>query len=214
MHLILFGAPGVGKGTQAKLISKNFKIPQISTGDMLREAVQNETELGNKASLLMNQGKLVPDEIMLALIKQRISHHDCKNGFILDGFPRTIAQAEGLDNLFSDLNLPDLSCIEIKVPDEEIVNRLISRRLCVQCGADYNLITNPPPDNMRCIRCGGNIIQRKDDNHETISNRLKVYMAQTAPLKEYYERKGVFYSVDGLRGVEEVHDDIFKLLAQ
>jgi adenylate kinase len=149
---------------------------------------------------------------MLALIKQRISNPDCKTGFILDGFPRTIAQAEGLDKLFNDLNLPDLTCIEIKVPDEEIIQRLISRRVCVQCGADYNLITNPPPDDMRCINCGGNIIQRKDDNHETISNRLNVYTAQTAPLKEYYGRKGIFYSVDGLRSVEEVRDDIFKLL--
>jgi adenylate kinase len=214
MHLILFGAPGVGKGTQAKLISKNYNIPQISTGDMLRDAVQNETELGKKASLLMNQGKLVPDEIMLALIKQRISHHDCKNGFILDGFPRTIAQAEELDKLFSGLKLPDLTCIEIKVPDEEIINRLVSRRLCEQCGTDYNLITNPPPENMSCTKCGGNIIQRKDDNHETISNRLKVYMAQTAPLKEYYQRKGAFYSIDGLRSVEEVRNDIFKMLDQ
>ncbi len=214
MHLILFGAPGVGKGTQAKLISKNFNIPQISTGDMLRDAVKDETELGKKASLLMNQGKLVPDEIMLELIRDRISHNDCKSGFILDGFPRTIAQAKELDKLFSELQLPDVTCIEIYVPDEEIINRLVSRRLCEQCGTDYNLITNPPPENMRCDKCGGTIIQRKDDNEETISNRLKVYLAQTAPLKEYYQHKGAFYSIDGLRSIEEIRDDIFGILKQ
>jgi adenylate kinase len=212
MHLILFGAPGVGKGTQAKLISKNYTIPQISTGDMLRDAVKSETELGKEASFLMNQGKLVPDEIMLALIKERVSRQDCESGFILDGFPRTIAQAEGLDELFSELRLPDVTCIEINVPDDEIINRLISRRLCEQCGTDYNLITNPPPENMICKKCGGNIIQRKDDNHETISNRLKVYLAQTAPLREYYQRKGAFYSIDGLRNIEDVRDDIFKII--
>ena len=212
MHLILLGAPGVGKGTQAKLISKHFNIPQISTGDMLRDAVQNETALGKKASLLMNQGQLVPDNIMLELIKQRIAQDDCNSGFILDGFPRTIAQAEGLDILFSSLQLPDLTCIEINVPDEEIINRLVSRRLCTQCGKDYNLITNPPPENMKCIVCGGDIIQRKDDNRATISNRLNVYMDLTAPLKNYYQGKGAFYSVNGLRSVEEVRHDIFKIL--
>lgn len=212
MHLILFGAPGVGKGTQAKLISKNFNVPQISTGDMLRDAVKNETELGKKASLLMNQGKLVPDEIMLELIRDRISHNDCKSGFILDGFPRTIAQAKGLDKLFSELQLPDVTCIEINVPDEKIINRLVSRRLCEQCGTDYNLITNPPPENIRCDKCGGTIIQRKDDNEETISNRLKVYLAQTAPLKKYYQHKGAFYSIDGLRSIEEIRDDIYEIL--
>jgi adenylate kinase len=212
MHLILFGAPGVGKGTQAKLISKKFHIPQISTGDMLRDAVKSETELGKKASALMNEGRLVPDEIMLELIRERISLADCKGGFILDGFPRTIAQAEGLDRLFSELNLPDVICIEIYVPDEEIIKRLVSRRLCEKCGTDYNLILNPPPDDMLCIKCGGNIIQRKDDNEETISNRLKVYLSQTAPLKEYYQQKGSFYSIDGLRGINEVSQDIFKVI--
>ena len=212
MYLILFGAPGVGKGTQAKLISKNYNIPQISTGDMLRDAVKNETKLGKEASLLMNQGKLVPDEIMLALIKERILRPDCKRGFILDGFPRTIAQAEGLDKLFYELQLSDVICIEINVPDEEIINRLVSRRLCEKCGTDYNLITNPPPDNMKCTKCGGEIIQRKDDNHETISNRLKVYLDQTSPVKAYYQTKGAFHSIDGLRGIEKVRDDIFKIL--
>jgi len=212
MHLILFGAPGVGKGTQAKLISKKFNIPQISTGDMLRDAVKSQSELGQKASLLMNQGKLVPDEIILELIRVRISLDDCKDGFILDGFPRTIAQADELDKLFSELKLSDVTCIEIAVPDEEIIQRLVSRRLCEKCGTDYNLITNPPPEDMKCAKCGGNIIQRKDDNEETISNRLKVYLAQTAPLKEYYQQKGAFYSIDGLRNIDDVANDIYKIL--
>ncbi len=212
MHLVLFGAPGVGKGTQAKLISKKFHIPQISTGDMLRDAVKSETELGIKASSLMNEGKLVPDEIMLELIRERISLDDCKEGFILDGFPRTIAQAEGLDRLFSELRLADVICVEIYVPNEEIIKRLVSRRLCEKCGTDYNLILNPPPDDMLCVNCGGNIIQRKDDNKETISNRLKVYLSQTAPLKEYYQQKGSFYSIDGLRSIDDVSQDIFKVI--
>jgi adenylate kinase len=212
MYLILFGAPGVGKGTQAKLISKKFHIPQISTGDMLRDAVKEKTELGKKASELMNEGKLVPDEIMLALIRERISLPDCAPGFILDGFPRTIAQAEELDKLFTELSLPRISCIEINVPDKEIISRLVSRRICEKCGTDYNLITNPPPQNMVCSNCGGNIIQRKDDNEETISNRLKVYLAQTAPLKNYYKTKGDFHSVDGLRSIEQVRDNIFAIL--
>lgn len=212
MHLILFGAPGVGKGTQARHISKNYHIPQISTGDMLRDAVKEETELGMKASKIMNQGKLVPDEIMIELIRNRISLPDCQNGFILDGFPRTLEQARELDDLFIELHLPAVTCIEINVPDDEIIKRLVSRRLCEKCGTDYNLITNPPSADMICDRCGGNIIQRKDDHEETISNRLKVYLEQTAPLKDYYHQKGHFHSIDGLRSIEEVRNDIFKIM--
>lgn len=212
MYLILFGAPGVGKGTQAKLVSKNFHIPQISTGDMLRDAVKAETALGKKANLLMNEGKLVPDEIMLALIRERIAKKDCNPGFILDGFPRTIAQAVGLDQLFTDLGLSHITCIEISVPDEEIIRRLVSRRLCEKCGTDYNLITNPPPPDMTCAKCGGAIIQRKDDNEETISKRLSVYLSQTAPLREYYQKKKNFYSVDGLQSIEKVSQAIFRII--
>jgi adenylate kinase len=212
MHLILFGAPGVGKGTQAKLISRKFSIPQISTGDMLRDAVKAKTELGEKASQIMNAGKLVPDAIMLALIKERISRADCKTGFILDGFPRTIAQAEGLDQLFASLGLAAVILIEINVPDEEIIKRLLSRRICEKCGTDFNLITNPPPVNMICPNCQGKIVQRKDDNEETIAKRLQVYLAQTAPLRDYYQQKGDFYSVDGLNSIDSVRDEIFEIL--
>ena len=212
MYLILFGAPGVGKGTQARLISKKFNIPQISTGDMLREAVNERTELGKKAADIMAQGKLVPDIIMLGLIKDRITRDDCKNGFILDGFPRTLVQAQDLDKLMRDLNLPNFKCIEIFVPDHEIIGRLVNRRICNSCGADYNIITNPPPDNMICHKCGGKITQRKDDNEATIVKRLNVYNEQTAPIKEYYQRKGDFFAVDGLQSIDQVYQQLITLL--
>jgi adenylate kinase len=212
MYLILFGAPGVGKGTQAKFISEKQKIPQISTGDMLRAAVKKQTELGKKAGEIMSRGELVPDEIILGMIKERFGMDDCKNGFILDGFPRTLAQAEELDKLMKELNLPDFKCIEIAVPDQDIISRLVSRRLCSNCGADYNLITNPPPEDMKCIKCGGEIIQRKDDKEETITNRLKVYNNQTAPLKKYYQAKGKFFTVDGRKSIDEVQNEINSLL--
>jgi len=213
MYLILFGAPGVGKGTQAKFISENHKIPQISTGDMLRAAVKKQTDLGKKAGEIMSRGELVPDEIILGMIKERFGMDDCKNGFILDGFPRTLAQAEGLDKLMKELNLPDFKCIEIAVPDQDIISRLVSRRLCSNCGADYNLITNPPPEDMKCIKCGSEIIQRKDDNEETISNRLKVYNDQTAPLKDFYKAKGSFFTVDGRNSIDKVQQEVSNLLA-
>jgi len=213
MYLILFGAPGVGKGTQAKFISENHKIPQISTGDMLRAAVKKQTELGKKAGEIMSRGELVPDEIILGMIKERFGLDDCKNGFILDGFPRTLAQAEGLDKLMKELNLPDFKCIEIAVPDKDIISRLVSRRLCSNCGADYNLITNPPPEDLKCIKCGSDVIQRKDDNEETISNRLKVYNDQTAPLKDFYKTKGSFFTVDGRNSIDAVQKEISNLLA-
>jgi adenylate kinase len=212
MYLILFGAPGVGKGTQAKLISEKHKIPQISTGDMLRAAVKNQTELGKKAGEIMTRGELVPDNLILEMIKERFKMDDCKNGFILDGFPRTLAQAEDLDKLMQNLNLPEFQCIEITVPDHDIISRLVSRRLCSSCGTDYNLITNPPPKDLKCVKCKGEIIQRKDDNEETISNRLKVYNDQTAPLRNYYQTKGNFFTFDGRKSIDEVQEDINNLL--
>lgn len=212
MYLILFGAPGVGKGTQAKLISKKLNIPQISTGDMLRAAVKDQTELGKQAQAVMSRGELVSDQIILGLIRERFGKPDAANGFILDGFPRTIAQAEGLDKLVNELKLPALQCIEIVVPDEAIIARLVSRRVCENCGTDYNLNTNPPPADNKCVKCGGNIIQRKDDNEETIANRLSVYNEQTAPLKAYYKKQGHFESVDGQQDVEQVQMQILALL--
>ncbi len=212
MYLILFGAPGVGKGTQAKLISSKHNIPQISTGEMLRAAVKSQSELGRKAGEIMSRGELVPDDLILEMIKERFGRDDCKYGFILDGFPRTLPQAKGLNTLMQELKLPEFKCIEISVPDWDIISRLVSRRLCNNCGTDYNLITNPPPDNMKCLKCGGEIIQRKDDKEETISNRLKVYNDQTAPLKDYYQAKDSFFTVDGRNSIEDVQREVNTIL--
>ncbi len=212
MYLILFGAPGVGKGTQAKKISKDFSIPQISTGDMLREAVRNNTELGKKAGEIMKRGELVPDDLILNIIKERIVEEDCKNGFILDGFPRTIPQAEGLSKLMGELNLPPLLCLEITVPNEVIIKRLTTRETCEKCGADYNPANNPAPEDHICPKCGGKIVKRSDDNEETIKKRLQTYENQTAPVKGFYEKQGRFYAVDGNKDVDEVYIDISAIL--
>ena len=212
MNLILFGAPGAGKGTQAKLISKDYGIPQISTGDMLREAVRLQTDLGKQAESIMAAGQLVPDHLMLGLIRERITKPDCANGLILDGFPRTIPQAEGLARLMNELNLPPFICLEISVPEEIIINRLSSRKTCSQCGADYNPATNPAPADMKCTVCGGRIVTRPDDNEETVKKRLEVFKRQTGPVKDYYAKNGNFYSVDGNKPVNEVYESIRKIL--
>ncbi len=214
MHLILFGAPGVGKGTQAKNISKDYNIPQISTGDMLREAVRTQSPLGKKAEAIMNRGDLVPDDLMLNLIKERISKPDCSKGLILDGFPRTIPQAEGLAKLMQELHLPAFTCIEIKVPDEIIVTRLTSRLTCASCGKDYSPSLGKIPENMKCSACGGQIITRKDDNEETIRKRLGVYQEQTAHVKTFYQKAGNSYSIDGDREVSVVYDEIKSILSK
>jgi adenylate kinase len=208
MYLILFGAPGVGKGTQAKNLSKKYGIPHISTGDMLREAIRQGTELGKKAKAIIDKGELVPDDVMLGLIEQRISEDDCKKGFILDGFPRTQAQADGLTKLFEKKQLPPPLCIEIVVPEDVIIKRLTSRRICEKCGTIFDPVTNPaPPDNI-CPKCGGRIVQRSDDNPETIHQRLRVYHEQTAPVREYYRKMGRYVSVDGNKSIDEVFNEI------
>lgn len=212
MYIILFGAPGVGKGTQAKLISQKYKIPQISTGDMLREAIRKGTELGKKAEAIIARGELVSDDIMLGLISERISQPDCKNGFILDGFPRTIAQAEGLEQLFKEKKLSQPICIEIVVPENVIIKRLTSRRICESCGAIFDPVVNPiPPDN-KCPKCGGRIVQREDDNEKTIHKRLQVYHEQTAPVRDYYRNVDKFYTIDGNRPIEQVFKEIEEIL--
>ncbi len=212
MHLILLGAPGVGKGTQAKKIVEKFNIPQISTGDILRKEVREETELGKKAKAIMERGELVPDDIILNMMEKRLNEPDCQKGFILDGFPRTIPQAEGLDKILQNKENVKLKVIEIFVPEEEIVRRLTSRRICSVCGRDYNLILTPPPANGKCESCGGEIIQRYDDKEETIRNRLKVYNQQTEPLIHYYSKKGNLYRVNGLNNVEDVFKEIENIL--
>lgn len=210
MRFIFLGAPGTGKGTQASVLSQMFGIPQVSTGDILRKAVADGTELGLQAKAVMGAGGLVSDDIILALIKERLSQPDAAKGYILDGFPRTLPQAEALDELLGNTSGID-AVVYFKVDEEEIVRRLTSRRTCRQCGRNYNLITDPPPLDNRCQVCGGEIYQRDDDKEETVRNRLRVYHEKTAPLVEYYQKQGKLYSIDGTKPVEEVRQEIIAL---
>lgn len=212
MNLILLGTPGVGKGTQAQLIEKKYHIPQISTGDILRAEIKKQSDLGKKVQALMARGELVSDEIMLEIIKWRLNESDCEDGFILDGFPRTIQQAKSLDRLLEQISRTDIKAINIIVPEAEIIKRLSSRRVCVQCGKTYNLYLNAPPGNGRCRVCGGEIIQREDDKEGTIRKRLAVYLEKTAPLISYYKQNGNLFEVDGMQSVEKVFADIERII--
>ncbi len=212
MNLILLGAPGAGKGTQAKLIVEKYGIPQISTGDMLREAVAKGTELGKKAKEYMDKGELVPDEIVIGIVKERLQQPDCEKGFILDGFPRTLKQAEELDKMLEELGKKIDAVINVSVPEEEVVKRIVNRRTCKNCGAVYHLIYNPPKEEGKCDKCGGELYQRDDDKEETVRARYKVYKEQTEPLIEYYSKKGLLYNVDGTKSIEEVFEEIQKIL--
>jgi len=199
MNLILLGAPGAGKGTQAEVICDKLQIPAISTGNILREAVKNGTELGIKAKGYMESGALVPDEVVIGILKDRIAEDDCKNGFILDGFPRTVPQAEALEKMGVVID----KVIEIFVPDEKIEQRLSGRRVCEACGASYHVDYKPSKVEGVCDKCGGKTVQRRDDQPETIKERLRVYHEQTAPLKDYYAKRGKLTVVEGQ---EEVAD--------
>lgn len=199
MNLILLGAPGAGKGTQAEVICDKLQIPAISTGNILREAVKNGTELGIKAKGYMESGALVPDEVVIGILKDRIAGDDCKNGFILDGFPRTVPQAEALEKMGVVID----KVIEIFVPDEKIEQRLSGRRVCEACGASYHVDYKPSKVDGVCDKCGGKTVQRRDDQPETIKERLRVYHEQTAPLKDYYAKRGKLTVVEGQ---EEVAD--------
>ncbi len=212
MNLILLGGPGAGKGTQAKLIVEKYKIPQISTGDMLREAVKQGTELGKKAKEYMDKGELVPDEIVIGIVKERLKQPDCDRGFILDGFPRTIAQAEALDKILDEIGKKIDAVINIQVPEEEIVRRIVNRRTCKNCGAIYHLIYSPPKEPNKCDKCGGELYQRDDDKEETVRERLRVYREQTEPLIEYYQKKGILYNVDGTKDINGVFEEIKSIL--
>ena len=214
MRLILLGPPGSGKGTQGAWLSSKYGIPAISTGDILREAVRRGTELGKKAKNYMDAGELVPDDVIIGLIEERLSESDCAKGFILDGFPRTVPQAEALEELMKRRNWPLDAVLSLEVPDEEIVRRSVNRRVCANCGRVFNLITDPPPADGKCPVCGGEIIQRDDDNEETVRARLRVYNEQTAPLKDYYEKRGKLIRVDGVGSIEEVRSRIEAALAQ
>ena len=208
MNLILLGAPGAGKGTQAEILKEKLAIPTISTGNILREAVKNETPLGLEAKGYMESGKLVPDALVISIIEERLTKDDCKNGFILDGFPRTIPQAKALEE--SGVRID--KALEIAVRDEVIVSRLSGRRVCSGCGAPYHMISCPPPADNICPKCGAEIITRKDDLPETIKQRLNVYHEQTEPLKDFYAKCGKLRSVEGTAPITEITEAILKVL--
>ena len=214
MNIILMGLPGAGKGTQASEIVKKFPIPHISTGDMFRKAIKDETDLGKEAKSYMDRGELVPDEVTVGIVKERISEDDAKKGFLLDGFPRTIEQAEALNNIMSELDRNIDAVINIEVPEEELMNRLTGRRICEKCGTTYHLVFNPPKVDGVCDIDGGKLYQRKDDNPETVSNRLSVNVKQSKPIIEYYDEKGVLKNIDGAKDIDEVTKDVIDILDQ
>jgi adenylate kinase len=212
MRLIFLGAPGSGKGTQAVWLSEKYAIPQISTGDILRKAVQEGSELGKKADAIMKSGALVPDELMIELVRERLNQADCQPGFILDGFPRTIAQGESLDAMLGTEKAIQ-NAIFFEVSEAEIIKRLTSRRTCSACARNYNVISDPPPDSGLCGTCGGAIIQRPDDTEATVLKRLQVYAEKTAPLKEFYNKQKKLYILGAEQPVERVRTELDALLA-
>ena len=205
MRLILFGAPGSGKGTQADLLRSDLGVPHISTGDILRESVRQGTELGLKAKSYMDSGALVPDRLILEMIRERLALPDAAKGFLLDGFPRTVAQAEGLEALLGELGRSVDAVVSLDVEPEELIKRLTARRMCAGCGAIHNLVFQPPKAEGICDRCGGKLEQRADDQRATVENRLRVYREQTAPVMEFYRGRGLLRPVDGSRAPEEVY---------
>ncbi|HEX6178443.1 MAG TPA: adenylate kinase [Thermoanaerobaculia bacterium] len=212
MKLIFIGPPGSGKGTQAKRLAGRFGIPHISTGDILREAVAEGTDLGKQADPIMKAGSLVPDDLMIGIIRERLAKPDAKKGFILDGFPRTIVQAEKLDTIVSGNGQKDLRVLRLLVPDEAIVKRIALRRTCSQCGAIYHLESQPPAKADVCDKCGGKLIARPDDTEEAVRKRLDSFHRQTAPVADYYKAKSVLREVDGIGPVDQVFERIEKTL--
>lgn len=204
MKLILLGPPGAGKGTQAHQLTQKYQIPQISTGDILRQAVKDGTEMGKAAKAYMDRGDLVPDDVILGIVKDRIQAEDCQNGYIFDGFPRTVPQAEGLDELLQQLDTRLDAVISIEVPDEEVVTRLSGRRTCKNCGALYHIVYNPPAKEGICDKCGGELYQRDDDNETTIRQRLAVYHNQTKPLIDYYSAQNLVKGIPGTGTPDEI----------
>lgn len=213
MKIVMLGAPGAGKGTQAKMIAAKYGIPHISTGDIFRANIKNGTELGRKAKEYMDQGALVPDSLTLELIMDRFQQPDCANGYVLDGFPRTIPQAEALTEALKSENSSLDFAINVEVPDSNIVNRMSGRRACVACGGTYHILYNPTSKEGICDACGGELMLRDDDKPETVAKRLDVYHTQTQPLIDYYAGQGILKEVDGTRDVAEVFQDIEAILA-
>jgi adenylate kinase len=212
VNLVLMGLPGAGKGTQAEKIVNKYGIPHISTGDMFRAAMKEETELGLKAKSYMDKGELVPDEVTIGIVRERLSKQDCESGFLLDGFPRTVPQAEALEEILSDLNKKIDYVINIDVDQDILMERLTGRRICKNCGATYHLVFNPPAKENVCDRCGGELYQRADDNAETVQTRLEVNIKQSQPLLNFYESKGYLRNIDGQQDIKKVFADVDQLL--
>jgi adenylate kinase len=212
VNLVLMGLPGAGKGTQAEQIVDQYGIPHISTGDMFRAAMKEGTELGLQAKSFMDQGALVPDEVTIGIVRERLSKEDCKSGFLLDGFPRTVPQAEALEDILTQLDKKIDFVINIDVDHGILMERLTGRRICKGCGATYHLVFNPPAKEGTCDRCGGELYQRADDNAETVQNRLEVNIQQAQPLLDFYETKGYLRNIDGQRDIKVVFADIAELL--
>lgn len=212
MNLILMGLPGAGKGTQAEQIVEKYGIPHISTGDMFRAAIKEGTELGLKAKSFMDNGALVPDEVTIGIVRERLAQDDCAKGFLLDGFPRTVAQAEALENLLSELDRQLDYVINIDVNKDLLMKRLTGRRICKECGATYHLVFNPPAVEGKCDKCGGELYQRSDDNEATVSNRLEVNIKQTQPLLDFYGARGYLKTINGDQDITKVFADIDALI--
>ena len=212
MQLLLMGPPGAGKGTQAAELVKKFSIPQISTGDMFRAAVKEGTELGKKAKACMEKGALVPDEVTIGIVRERLSKDDCAKGFILDGFPRTVEQADALTKILADLGMKLTRVLNIHVPAEDLIERAVGRRICKNCGATYHVKFNPPKGET-CDNCGGELFQRADDNEETMKKRLSVYEDSTRPLIEYYKKVGIYTEIDGRQPISKVTEDLIQVLS-
>ena len=212
MKIILLGPPGAGKGTQAALLMEKYSIPQISTGDMLRAAVQAQSPMGVEAKKHMDSGGLVPDSVVIGIVRERLQEDDCKGGFILDGFPRTLPQADSLKQVLVDLEQELDSVISLQVDTDALVERLTGRRTCADCGKGCHLRFDPPAQNGSCRHCGGELLQRDDDREETIRNRMKVYQEQTAPLENYYREAGLLVTIDGMGEISEVQQAILTAL--
>lgn len=214
MKIIMLGAPGAGKGTQAQMIADQYHIPHVSTGDIFRANIKNGTELGMEAKKYMDQGLLVPDELTVKILLDRVAEEDCKEGYLLDGFPRTIPQAEVLDKALTELGDAIDYAINVDVPDENIVKRMSGRRACLSCGSTYHMEHIPPKKEGVCDKCGNELVLRDDDKPETVLNRLEVYHKQTQPLIQFYEEKGVLRTVDGTKPMKEVFDSIVEILGK
>ncbi|SHH49882.1 Adenylate kinase [Thermosipho atlanticus DSM 15807] len=212
MNMVFLGPPGAGKGTYAKELVRILEIPHISTGDMFREAVASGSELGKKVEEILKKGDLVPDDLTISIVKERLSHEDCKKGFILDGFPRTVDQAKALDEILTSLGRELGYAVYFEVSEDIVVKRITNRRICKKCGKIYNLITLPPKIDGKCDICGGELYQREDDREEVVRNRYKVYMNNTYPVIEYYQKQNKLFTIDGASGVDSVIKEVLNII--